>query len=119
MRGAGCLLEPSGRMLGQEEIAEARIREAFEAGEFDDLPGMGRPLDLEGYFATPSSWRMGFSVLRSAGVVPEEVELRREISRLQALQERLTEERERAAVARRIAELEAVYDLKMRKYRGR
>lgn len=106
-------------MLGQQLIAEARIREAFEAGEFDDLPGAGRPLDLEGYFATPAAWRMGLSVLRSAGVVPEEVELRREIARLQAVLERLTEVRERAGVAQRIAELEAVYDLKMRRYRGR
>lgn len=31
-----------------ESVAERRIREAMEAGEFDDLPGTGRPLPNAG-----------------------------------------------------------------------
>ena len=29
-------------------VAERKIREAMERGEFDDLPGKGRPLAMEG-----------------------------------------------------------------------
>ena len=32
-------------MSGWDAIVENRIREAYEAGEFDDLPGFGRPIE--------------------------------------------------------------------------
>jgi hypothetical protein len=66
-----------------ERIAENRIAEAFEQGEFENLPGKGRPLDLTAYFNTPGEDRMAFSILKSAGVVPSEVELMREVEALE------------------------------------
>lgn len=66
-----------------EQIIEEKIREAIEAGQFDDLSGRGQPLDLTAYFATPAEVRLSYSVLKSAGCVPEEVALRREIAALQ------------------------------------
>jgi hypothetical protein len=56
-------------------IAVDRIEEAMRKGEFDELPGKGQPLDLTEYFNTPSEDRMAFSILKSAGVVPLEVEI--------------------------------------------
>jgi hypothetical protein len=64
-------------------IAENRIREAMEQGEFDNLPGAGQPLSLEDYFATPEDLRMAYSVLKNANCRPLEVELLHEIARLQ------------------------------------
>jgi len=49
-------------------IAELRIRDAMEQGAFDDLPGAGKPLDLEEYFAVPEEMRMAYSVLKNANV---------------------------------------------------
>lgn len=63
-------------------IAENRIREAMREGRFDSLPARGA-LDLEEYFKLPPELRMAYSILKSAGLVPEEVELLREIDRLQ------------------------------------
>src|SRR5262245_16617392 len=63
-------------------IAESRIQEAFERGEFDRLPGAGKPLDLSDYFATPVADRMAFSLLKSAGVLPPELELLKEAEAL-------------------------------------
>ena len=40
-----------------EKIAEEKIEEAIAAGEFDNLPGQGKPLDLDAYFATPEQMR--------------------------------------------------------------
>jgi len=64
-------------------IAENRIREAMEQGEFDNLPGAGEPLSLDEYFATPEDVRMAYSVLKNANCRPLEVELLHEIARLE------------------------------------
>lgn len=65
------------------KIVEQKIREAMEAGQFDNLASQGQPLDLTDYFATPADVRLGYAVLKSAGCVPEEVLLRQEIEGLQ------------------------------------
>jgi hypothetical protein len=59
-----------------------KIREAIANGEFDNLANRGRPLDLEEYFKLPPELRMAYSVLKSAGCVPEEVELMKQIAEL-------------------------------------
>lgn len=64
------------------KLIENKIREAMEAGEFDNLSGKGKPLDLEAYFSTPAELRLSYSVLKSARCLPEEVELRKEIESL-------------------------------------
>jgi hypothetical protein len=80
-----------------DKLAEEKIKEAIDNGEFDNLPGKGQPIDLEAYFATPEDVRLGYSVLKSAGCAPEEVVLMKEI---ESLKERLAncnreDERER------------------------
>jgi DnaJ-like protein len=62
-----------------EKIVEDQIRKAVADGEFDNLRGKGKPLDLEGYFETPGPLRMAYSMLKSAEFVPEEVQLMQEI----------------------------------------
>ena len=64
-------------------IAENRIREAMEQGEFDNLPGAGKPVSLEEYFNTPEDVRMAQSILKNANCRPMEVELLNEIARLE------------------------------------
>ena len=63
-------------------LAEVRIKEAIDAGEFDNLSGKGQPLDMEGYFSAPSSLRAGFGLLKSASVAPPEVTAMTEIAGL-------------------------------------
>jgi hypothetical protein len=69
--------------MAWERIAENRIREAMQQGEFDDLPGAGKPVDLDGYFKLPEHLRFAFSILKSANCVPAEVELLNEIAALE------------------------------------
>jgi hypothetical protein len=66
-----------------ERIAENRIAEAIEQGQFENLLGKGRPLDLTAYFNTPVQDRMAFSILKSAGIVPGEVELLSAVAELE------------------------------------
>ena len=70
-------------LMSLRRIAEARIRDAIEQGVFDNLPGAGKPLDLEEYFNTPEDLRMAFSILKNANCSPPEVEMLKEVSRLQ------------------------------------
>ena len=65
-----------------ESAIEEKIREAMERGEFENLRGRGKPLDLDAYFNTPEDLRMAYSILKSNEFVPEEVELFREIAEL-------------------------------------
>ena len=41
--------------MDAESLAEKAIREAIERGEFDDLPGAGKPLDLS-HSGDPEWW---------------------------------------------------------------
>jgi hypothetical protein len=85
-----------------EKLIEEIIREAMEKGEFDDLPGKGKPLDLDAYFATPEDVRLAFSVLKSAGCLPVVVELQNEIESLKARLDVCDDERERQSLRKEI-----------------
>ncbi len=60
-------------------IAEQRIVEAMRRGEFDGLPGRGRPLVLAEESHIPPEWRMAVRLLKSAGLAPDWVMLWREL----------------------------------------
>lgn len=62
-----------------EKIAEERIKKAIEEGTFDNLEGFGKPVDNSEYFNAPPDQRISWHILKNAGVVPEEVSLRRQI----------------------------------------
>ena len=65
-----------------EKFIDEQVRKAIEAGEFDNLEGHGKPLDLRAYFETPEDLRLAYSILKSNNFVPEEVELLKEIDAL-------------------------------------
>ena len=65
-------------MIVLDLLAAQRIREAQVRGAFDALPGAGRPLDLDEPPLVPDDVRMANRILKNAGFVPPEVELRRE-----------------------------------------
>ena len=84
-------------------IAERRILEAMERGEFDDLPGKGKPLDLEDDDPmVPEELRMAYRMLKNAGMLPPELELRKEILRLSDLLDAVRDEGERRARRREL-----------------
>ena len=62
-----------------ESMAEKMLREAIEAGEFDNLPGRGQPVDLrENPFEDPDL-RVVHKLLREAGFAPAWIEERKDI----------------------------------------
>ena len=58
---------------------DEQIRHAILDGQFDNLPGKGKPLDLSQNPHEDPSWRMAFNMLRSSGHTLPWIETRKEI----------------------------------------
>ncbi len=76
-------------------IAEERIREAMKNGDFENLPGRGKPLKLDEDVHIPSDLRMAYKILKNSGYVPEEIELQRQINSTRDLLKHCTDEQEK------------------------
>ena len=88
-------------ITGFDSLVEARIERAIERGELTDLPGQGSPLSLDDDACVAPELRLAYRILKNAGFVPEEIEVRREIMGLSVLID-ATEGAERTrAIARR------------------
>ncbi|WP_342663312.1 DnaJ family domain-containing protein [Paenibacillus daejeonensis] len=66
-------------------IVEEKIQEALRRGEFNNLPGSGKPLKLEDDSAVPQELRASYKLLKNAGVLPEEMQLRKDMVSLEQL----------------------------------
>ncbi len=71
--------EPKKTIKDWESGVEKTIREAIERGEFDHLPGKGKPLNLDENPYAPEDWRMAYKLLSDAGMAPEWVEQSKDI----------------------------------------
>jgi hypothetical protein len=85
-----------------EKIANEKIEEAMRNGEFDNLPGRGKPLDLEEDASIPAELRMAHRIMKNAGVSPIEVSLRKELNNLKEELAKTKDERKRAVLEREI-----------------
>lgn len=92
-----------------EGVAERKIRQAIENKELDNLEGMFKPLvfdDLD----VPAEVRASYKILKNAGVLPEEMQLKKEIYNLeQVINSNILNEEQRAT------EKQKLYD-KIMKY---
>lgn len=64
---------------GWQSLIEQRIQDAMERGLFDNLKGMGAPLNLDDDRFVPEDMKLAFRMLRSTGLAPLWVELNKEI----------------------------------------
>jgi len=58
---------------------EEHIRRAIESGKFDDLPGNGKPINLDDDLWVDSDWRLAHHLLKSAGYTLPRIEMLKEI----------------------------------------
>ncbi|MFC0523563.1 DUF1992 domain-containing protein [Pontibacillus salicampi] len=66
-------------------MAEERIKEAEKNGAFQDLPGKGKPLDLTEINAVPEDLRMSYTILKNANMIPEEMQLKKDMLQIEEL----------------------------------
>ncbi len=76
-------------------IAERRIVEAMENGEFENLEGMGKPLSFEDETWIPEDLRIAYRLLKNAGYISPEIELRNEVINLSSLLNTIDDDKER------------------------
>jgi hypothetical protein len=91
--------------LSVEAVVEERIQKAIRRGDFDDLPGAGKPLDLDDDPLVPPEVRIAHRILKNAGFVPREVLERRELADLEAALAGLEDAAERRRALARLAVL--------------
>lgn len=89
-------------MLSLHLVAERKIREAIERGEFDNLEGRGKPLRLDDDSAIPEDLRLAYKILKNAGCLPPELELKREIHQMEELLAAMEDEQERYLQLKRL-----------------
>ncbi|RUS47985.1 DUF1992 domain-containing protein [Cohnella sp. AR92] len=90
-------------------IAEQRIREAIENGSFSDLPGKGKPLPKDELEGVPDELRIGYRILKNAGALPPELELRKEMVSLEQLIRACDDEGEKAKYRARLTPIKLQY----------
>lgn len=98
-----------------DKLAEQRIEEALRRGDFDDLPGHGRPLELHDLDQVPAELRAGYMLLKGAGCLPEEMELKKEFLKLGDLIRACDDDDEREGLETRRRKLLLHYELLMEK----
>lgn len=89
-------------ILAWTKLAEERIREAVERGELDNLPGAGRPLELEDDSHLDPELRMAYKILKNAGFTPPEMQLRGEIIRMEEMLAQAPDEKARYQAMKRL-----------------
>ncbi len=87
---------------GFNQIVEERIRQAQRRGEFDNLPGQGRPICLDDDGHIPEDLRMAYKILKNADCLPPELEAKKEIHRTQDLLAGMPESAEKFNLLKRL-----------------
>jgi hypothetical protein len=85
-------------------LAEEKIKQAVKDGEFDRLPGMGKPLKLDDLSGIPEELRMAYTIMKTAGYTEEETELRKELMTIEDLIQKCDDDREKATLQKKLNE---------------
>lgn len=99
-------------------LAEEKIREAIDKGEFDNLPGKGKPLNLEDLSRVPEDLRACYILLKNAGVLPEEMDHKKELINLQSLIDCCKDPEEKARLKKMLNEKMLRFNLLIEKRKG-
>jgi len=92
----------AGILPGYEKIVEQRIKEAMEKGEFDNLPGKGRPIPLEDDSHVPEDFRLAYKVLKNADCLPPELLEKKEILQMEDMLTMIPDAKERYKLIKKI-----------------
>lgn len=66
-------------MSDYKRHVDEQIRKAMETGEFEGLPGHGKPLNLESNPNEDPAWRVAFHALKSSGLTLHWIQMRKDI----------------------------------------
>lgn len=103
-----------------EDHIGRHLADSAASGELRAAPSWGKPLASgDGYDETPAELRMGYKILKDAGVVPPEVELMQRIAALQAEVDALRDDDPASPAAQqRLSELRQQLALRLERLRA-
>lgn len=94
---------------------KGKIREAMQNGEFKNLSGKGKPLELPDLSHVPEELRAGYTILKNAGVLPEEIQLKKEIVSLKMMIDHCYDEEGKTSLRRKLTQKILSFDTLMDK----
>ena len=95
------------------------LAQSMASGELRSAASYGKPLNLDdGYEQTPADLRMGFKILKDAGVVPPEVQLMQQIEALRQSLESAPDDTAARAGRQRLSEMRQQLALRLEKLRS-
>jgi hypothetical protein len=95
------------------KIAINKIEEAINNGEFENLAGQGKPLNLDYLSSISPEMRIAYTVLKNSGIVPEEVHLLREIAEIREMLRTYPEGVDKQDLQKELRDKELKYNLLM------
>jgi hypothetical protein len=112
--------ESEQRLQLLEDHIDRSLAESEQKGELRTAASYGKPLNFgDGYEQTPDELRMGFKILKDAGVLPPEVQLMRDIETLRlSLQDAPDDEHGRAERLR-LVQMQQALALRLERLRVR
>lgn len=94
------------------------LAESEKSGELRSARHFGKPLDLgDGYDETPVELRMGYKLLKDAGVVPHEVQLMRDIEALRQQLDGAPDDDAARSARQKLSEMQQQLALRLEKLR--
>ncbi len=106
------------RLVMLEDHIGRSLAQSERSGELRRAPSFGKPLDLgDGYDQTPAELRMGYKILKDAGVLPPEVQWMRDIEAMRQRLAQTTGEAEATPLRQRLCELQQQLALRLEKLR--
>ena len=87
---------------GFDKIVEERIKNAQKKGGFNNLPGSGKPLDLDDGSCVAEDLRLAYKILKNADFVPPEIEIKNEIKRTEDLLANMKDEKEKYRILKKL-----------------
>jgi hypothetical protein len=85
-------------------VSEDRIKKAYKDGEFENLPGLGKPMQLEDLSGIPEDLRMAYKVLKNAGYTQDESQLRQEMMTIESLIKKCDDSSEKEDLQKKLNE---------------
>lgn len=94
-------------------IAEQKIRDAEKSGQFESLSGQGKPLPEDDLAGVPEELRLSYKLLKNAGALPEELQIRKDLVSLSDLLEACRDPEQSAKLKGELSEKRLRYRLMM------
>ncbi|WP_181350949.1 DUF1992 domain-containing protein [Thalassobacillus sp. CUG 92003] len=96
-------------------LIEEKIRQSIKNGDFEHLPGKGKPLPKDELSHVPDDMRNSYRILKNANMLPEEMQLKKEIVSLEELIAYCENPEEAADYKRELTEKQVRFNVLMEK----